>query len=140
MLRRSGKPFTRKKYMSRRGREKAETTIKAKAHIARISEKQKARNARYYPLRDAHLLENPNCEFCLGLDNVYRNATEVHHRDGRDGENMFNVESFVSSCRKHRLWPHENPAEAALHGWMSEEILRRLAVSKAALSRSPKNK
>lgn len=70
--------------------------------IVKVSKKQKSRNAEYMVLRNQYLEEHTTCEVCkLNL------ATEVHHKSGRIGDNLF--KDFCAICREcHNLVHDKN--------------------------------
>lgn len=74
----------------------------------RVSKSQKTRTARYLVLRDQYMSEHPICQVC----NIAR-STELHHKRGRVGNNLF--QDLLAVCRDchHRIevepaWAREN--------------------------------
>ena len=62
--------------------------------IKQVSNSQKTRNERYAEERKIYLENNPLCKArLLGCTFV---ATQIHHMEGRDGENLF--KHFLEVC------------------------------------------
>lgn len=92
-------------------------TLVRKKPPKKVSKSQRNRLAKYQPMRIEFLSqpENRLCLVCVrrredGEDILVNPSTEVHHKFGRYGENLFR--GFVASCYPCRLWPHENPRKA----------------------------
>lgn len=84
-----------------------------KSPLKKVSKSQRDRLKKYYPIQAQFLIENPVCAICLLLDEPKPSkATEVHHARSRNGKLLFDTSFFVPSCRNHREWPHEHPAQA----------------------------
>lgn len=79
--------------------------------ISPISEREKKRLAKYRPIRDKFLKENPVCmiEGCNG-------KSELHHFYGRIGDYLWDVRYFKNLCRKHHTQVEENPEFAYENG------------------------
>lgn len=80
--------------------------------INQVSEKRKGQEAIYKDLRKLHLQQNPNCEVCG------EEATEIHHKNGRNGERLNDTEFFMSSCRGCHNYIHAHPQEARENGYL----------------------
>ena len=74
--------------------------------IARISGYRKKEEAIYKIVREEYLKGVPNCENCN------KPATELHHKNGRNGKRIYDVGYFMSVCRKCHNWIHNNPKKA----------------------------
>ena len=84
---------------------------KKKIAIARVSEKELKRLAKYRVARKEYITKNPKCEFpgCESLN------VELHHGAGRIGDLLFNKKYFKSLCgglSGHHQFCENNPAEA----------------------------
>jgi len=64
----------------------------------------------YYELRDAYLKKNKLCEVCFK-----REATEIHHKAGRMGQNLYKY--FLSVDRECHSMVEDNPAWAIENGY-----------------------
>jgi len=75
--------------------------------IKRISDKQLKRLAKYRPIRDKFLKENPECliDGCEG-------QSELHHSSGRIGNLLWDVKYFRNLCRTHHQYYEIHPEEA----------------------------
>ena len=83
-----------------------------KTPLRRVSKKRARKNRKYTEVRRSFLEENPICQICLE-----RYAEDIHHKEGRDGERLVNVENFMAVCRKCHRGIHENPAWAKTQGY-----------------------
>ena len=85
--------------------------------ISSFSQKKQKELATYRVLRDKYFKENPICEFkdC--------NSTEIdlHHKKSRK-YHLCDVSIFMSLCRKHHNWVHENDKEARELGYILNSI------------------
>ena len=63
------------------------------AKIAHRSKKRSKQEGRYSYLRKEYLRQNDRCECCNLM------ATEIHHKKGRVGKLLTDVEFFMSVCR-----------------------------------------
>jgi len=76
-------------------------TIKG-TKIPPVSSRNKERQVEYLRLREEYLRTHPKCEVCNLQD-----ATEIHHKRGRIGENLFN--DFLAVDRDCHRQIEENP-------------------------------
>ncbi len=81
--------------------------------IRKVSKKREKEMRLYRPLRGRFLQEHPFCQVvgCAPLC-----AMEVHHRDGRNGKRLLNVDKFVAVCRRCHRKIHDNPKWAKEQG------------------------
>lgn len=80
--------------------------------LKRVSDKRKKQEALYSIARKEFLTKNPNCEICGGP------ATDVHHRNGREGERLNDTEWWMALCRSCHSEVHANPAHSYEMGYM----------------------
>lgn len=85
---------------------------KKRKKIKVISDSMRAKYAKYRPLRDKYMVEHPDCEICGNR------SQDLHHKAGRVGDLMSNIDYFMAVCRKHHNWIHENPKEAREKGYL----------------------
>lgn len=78
--------------------------IKIKS-ISNISEKRKEQLKKYRELRNSYMKQNKICE----VDGCERLSEDLHHKNGRVGEMVYNVVYFMAICRKHHIEVHNNP-------------------------------
>jgi hypothetical protein len=76
-----------------------------------ISDARKERDEKYFPLRDAYLAEHCMCEVCN-----LRESSEIHHKGGRVGDNMF--KDFLAVCRECHTRIHDFPEWAKEQGFL----------------------
>lgn len=81
--------------------------------ISDKSDKRKVQEAIYSDLRKVFLNQNPRCE-----RNKTHEATEVHHKAGRNGNRLNDISEFMAVCRDCHRYIHENPKEARAKGWL----------------------
>ena len=81
--------------------------------IAKFSKKKLKELAIYRPLRDKYMKEYPFCEYkgCM------RKGEDLHHKKPRN-LNLCNVDIFMSVCRLHHNWIHENHAKSVELGYL----------------------
>ena len=80
--------------------------------INKESNQQKVRKGKYFQLRDEYMKLHPICEypFCSKI------STELHHKAGRIGKNMFKY--FMACCSEHHSLIHQFPAISFENGWL----------------------
>lgn len=78
--------------------------------IARVSPKRKTEMDEYSKRRELFLIAHPRCE--ANLVGCTRVATDVHHTEGRVGNNYLNMSKWKALCRHCHQWVEENPEEA----------------------------
>ena len=78
--------------------------------IAPVSKKRKLEMDEYSKRRELFLIANPLCQ--AKLVGCTGKATDVHHTEGRVGENYLNMSKWKALCRSCHRWVEENPAEA----------------------------
>ena len=83
-----------------------------KRTIKKVSDKRKVQEVTYKLLRKQYLTAIPKCEVCGNV------ATEIHHKNGREGERLNDQTYFMSVCRSCHTYIHENPAEARTKEWL----------------------
>lgn len=100
------------KYCSLKCKEKNSKSTKKKSYIQPISKKRLAELALYREVRDAYRLRFPYCEVCG------ENATEVHHKNGRTNDRLYDDKYFLSVCRPCHVKLHLNPKESREKGYL----------------------
>jgi hypothetical protein len=76
---------------------------------------QKARNEVYRAIAALYKEVHPYCEICLKNEKLTK-TSDVHHRAGRNGLNLFDPRNFMSVCRSHHNWIGEHPEQAERMG------------------------
>jgi len=79
--------------------------------IRKVSKKQSASLREYKKVREVYLIANPNCERCGN------EATDIHHKKGRIGNDLINDNYFMAVCRPCHTWIENNPKEAKQIGY-----------------------
>lgn len=80
--------------------------------MRQVSLKRQQQNKEYKIIRDKFMQENPRCERCGAP------ATENHHKNGRNGLRLLDVNYFMAVCRNCHRWIHEHPKESREKGWL----------------------
>lgn len=90
-------------------------SIKKPIPIKKESTNQKRRTKKYLALRKIYLQENPICECCH-----LERANEIHHKAGRDGENLF--KDFLAVCSNCHHNIEMNPEWAKENGYSKTRL------------------
>jgi hypothetical protein len=85
---------------------KSNKAVKQRVKIKPVSDKRLGELALYRERKKEYFKANPKCERCG------EKATDIHHKNGRNGKRLVDSEYFMSACRKCHTWIHENPVEA----------------------------
>lgn len=80
--------------------------------MRKVSKKRAEQNRAYKKVRDQFMESNPFCERCGNF------STDNHHKNGRNGERLLDVDYFMSVCRSCHIYIHENPKESREKGWL----------------------
>lgn len=92
---------------------KSNLEIKRKQYKPKpVSAKRLQQNKEYTKTRLQFISENELCERCR------KPADEIHHKAGRNGERLNNVNDFMSVCAPCHRWIHLNPKESREKGWL----------------------
>ena len=81
--------------------------------IRKVSKKRAAQLREYSKLRKVFMEHHPICEVC-----GHATATDIHHRDGRTGERLNDVNYFLAVCRSCHHDIHASPAWAGVEGYL----------------------
>ncbi len=84
---------------------------RSQKRIPKRSKKQSQRLALYAKCRASYFESHRKCEV-EGCTNV---ATEIHHKGGRDGDNLF--KHLLAVCREHHQFIENNPLWAKEEGY-----------------------
>ena len=88
----------------------------------KVSKKQAKELRNYTKVRKGFLVSRPRCEF-EGCNQV---STEVHHKAGRTGANLYNIGNFLAVCRTHHQWIELNPEEAKAKGYSLSRLSKNI--------------
>ena len=91
---------------------KCKTPLKRGVRLRPVSKKRAKQNKIYSLYRNIYLTNHPACEICGNK------ATQIHHKKGRFGDRLNNMEFFMSICHECHEWIHRNPMEAYAKGYM----------------------
>jgi len=92
---------------------KRKTPMKRSGKINKVSVKRKRQNEVYKDVREQFLSQNPVCQVCKS-----KMASQVHHRRGRFGDRLNEVEFFLSVCFECHHEIHQNPKWAYEKAYM----------------------
>lgn len=84
--------------------------------LRKVSRQRAGRNALYTKLRIEFLEANKVCKLSGALPYCEFWACDVHHKDGREGKLLTDVENFIGLCRPCHDWVHQNPNLARERG------------------------
>lgn len=109
MLRKT--PLVRKTPLKRSGSLKRTAIKRSNNPINKISKKEAARQRKYKVIRDKFVNDNPECKMMIVPECCYH-TTEVHHSEGKIGDLLFDVSTFIPGCRVCHRYVEEHPLEA----------------------------
>ena len=82
---------------------KRKTPLKRGGRLRLVSKKRAKQNKAYSIYRNLYLNNHTACEICGGK------ACEIHHKKGRFGERLNDMQYFMAVCRGCHHWIHTNP-------------------------------
>ena len=85
--------------------------------IKSVSDKKLVELAEYRIVRDVYLKDHPICEFYT----CDCREVELHHKKSRKYY-LCDVSVFMSVCREHHIWIHENDSEARELGYLLSSL------------------
>jgi hypothetical protein len=92
-----------------------------KTVINRVSDKKKQKDVEYSKLRKLYLESHPFCEANLpGICTA--EATDIHHKSGKIGDDYLDVTNFISLCRACHVWVENHPIEAKELGFSKNRL------------------
>lgn len=92
---------------------KRKTPLKRGSRLNQVSDRQRERKKAYKIVREDYLFHNLRCERCIKSF-----ASDIHHKKGRIGDNLFDHTTFMAVCRPCHAYIEAHPAEAKAKGWM----------------------
>ena len=81
-----------------------------RSHIPAKSLKQIDREIKYAQIRKKWLPQHPHCE--AKLPGCQIAASQVHHKQGREGSLLFDTEKWLAVCHKCHAWITEHSNKA----------------------------
>lgn len=115
-----GKRYCKQCWSCHSGNVKQKPTVRQKP-LARLSAKRSQEEKLYLAKRVLFLAEHPLCEFHIpGICTT--TATDVHHMQGRTGENYLDISKWKAGCRSCHMWVEEHPKEAQELGFSIKRI------------------
>ena len=78
---------------------------KNKKPTNKVSDSMRKKLSTYSKIKKSYMEVYPNCERCD------KPATEIHHKAGRIGNLLTDINHFMSTCRDCHNYIHENPKE-----------------------------
>lgn len=101
------------------GESKPKPTGKQKKLRPRSRKRQKE-EVEYSRKRKIFLQDNPVCQ--MNIPGCTGNATDVHHKAGRNGDDYLDVSKWKPACRSCHTWVENNPKEARELGFSSSKL------------------
>lgn len=81
--------------------------------LRKVSVKRVIENKEYTKVREAYLKVFPVCEV-LNCNNP---STEIHHKAGREGERLIDINHFLATCSTCHQYIELNPLWAKIQGY-----------------------
>lgn len=88
--------------------------------IPPISVKRKVEMDEYGKKRTAFLALHNQCQ--AKLSNCTGTSTDVHHKNGRIGDNYLNISTWMAVCRTCHNWIELNPEDAKTLGFSNSRL------------------
>ncbi len=85
--------------------------------LRKVSAARAKENAEYSRRRRDFLIENFSCQ--VRTAHCTHHATQVHHRDGREGSLLTDVSLFTATCPNCHNWIHQHPNQARELGFIA---------------------
>lgn len=98
----------------KREEEKAAGKVKKPKKIKPMSAKRKKELEEYERVRDIYMAEHKTCE----VKGCFREANDLHHKAGRIGSLLTDINYFMAVCRGCHDKIHENPKWAESKGYI----------------------
>jgi hypothetical protein len=95
-------------------------SIEKPKSISPVSTKRRGEMDTYSKLREAFLVVKPHCE--AKLIGCTGKSTDVHHKQGRTGENYLKVGTWLSVCRICHSYIETHPEEAKELGFSESRL------------------
>jgi hypothetical protein len=86
--------------------------------MRRVSKRRAIEGKLYAILREEYFENHPVCE--AQLPGCYYDATDIHHKAGREGKLLNMVKHWMPVCRYCHRWITDNGAKAKTKGWKYE--------------------
>jgi len=115
-----GKRYCQQCWSCHEGNVKQKPTVK-RSPIPQRSEKRIKEERLYSAQRIIYLGEHPLCEFHIAGICTHV-ATEVHHKEGRTGENYLDKTKWLAGCHQCHQWATDHPKEAIELGFSLKRI------------------
>lgn len=115
-----GKRYCKQCWSCHEGNVKQKPTVK-QSPLPRVSEKRSKEEKLYSAKRALFLAEHHMCEaHIVGI--CTKVAEEVHHKEGRTGENYLDVSKWLAACHCCHVWITDHPEEAIQLGFSLKRI------------------
>lgn len=97
------------------------TPIKKKpCKIKRRSAKRAKEERLYSQRRRKFLIANPVCQY----KDCEREATDIHHPEGREGHRLNDLDKCIGLCREHHMIVELNPKKAKEEGYSKSRLVK----------------
>lgn len=99
---------------------KRKTALKQGGRLNPISKRRAGQLKGYRILRKCFLKMPKNrwCPVMLKIHGQYVPATEIHHKKGREGDMLLDVEFWMAVSRQGHNFVHANQTRARSYGWL----------------------
>lgn len=86
-----------------------------RSRLRPVSARRRRELAEYTKLRRAFLEGRARCEFPEGC---HARSAEVHHKRGREGARLLDVDWWAASCSYHNAYAETHTGHALAIGWL----------------------
>jgi len=87
-------------------------------YIPQVSKKRQKQNREYLQARREYLFKFPVCE----VKGCSKDATEIHHKAGRENERLIDSENFFAVCSEHHRLIELAPEWAKENGYSKSRL------------------
>jgi hypothetical protein len=115
-----GGGYCRSHQSSRRDGKAPKGIKKAPTRIRSVSTKQQRRNTQYSSVREVFLKNNPLCQ--ANLPDCTKIATDVHHKEGRIGDKLLDIGTYLAVCRGCHQKIEEDPKMAKENNFSNSRL------------------
>lgn len=88
--------------------------------IRPVSKKRQGEMDEYSKKRNIFLIANANCQ--AKLVGCTGKSTDIHHKQGRTGDNYLKMSTWLSVCRSCHSWIEEHPEQAKELGFSESRL------------------
>lgn len=110
--------YLRDDYKPYQWKPKKDTKPKPRKPIRQVSKRREAQLAQYSLAKKVYMDKHTYCECQTPEHACFNYATEIHHKNGRNGKRLIDIQYFMAICRTCHEWIHANPKKARELGYL----------------------